>query len=206
MFCGCIADIICPKFSIQDSIIQLHHVIELLTELDNKYERDIEEKRSEIKELCKNKQGNKNKKIYLIKTIKLIEFHRHSIQKRMIACQSKQYHLESLNIARIQLNALNATSKTFKKFMKENDINKIEQLQENFSEMIEGAIEIDDIIMENTSNISFDDIDIESELKRITHDDYHLLPNVPVHVPVLKEIQLTERVNSSSALLNADGD
>lgn len=204
MFCGCIKDIFCPEFSIQDSIVQLNNVIDLLTELDNKYERDIEEKRLEIKELCKLKQNNKNKKLFLIKTIKLIEFHRHSIQKRMISCQSKQYHLESLNIAKIQLNALKTTSKTFKKFMKENDVNKIEQLQESFSEMIEGVMEIDDIILEDTNHITFDDIDLETELQRITHDDYHLLPTVPTHLPDHKEIELSERVNSSSALLSSE--
>ena len=61
MFCGCIKDIFCPEFSIQDSIIQLNNVLELLTELDNKYEKEIDIKRTEIKNLCK-KTNNKNTK------------------------------------------------------------------------------------------------------------------------------------------------
>ena len=149
MFCGCIKDIFCPEFSIQDSIIQLNNVLELLTELDNKYEKEIDIKRTEIKNLCKKTNNKNTKKLFLIKTIKLIEHQRYSIQKRMIACQSKQYQLESLNIAKIQINALKTSSHTFKKFMKDNDINKIEKLQDDFSDLIEQVIEINDIIKES---------------------------------------------------------
>ena len=132
MFCGCVKDIFCPKFSIQDSIIQLNNVLKLLEELDQKYEREIEQRRIEIKKLCKSKQNNKSKKIFLIKTIKIIETQRNSIQRRMISCQSKQYQLESLNISKMQLTALKTSSQTFNKFIKDNDVNKIEQLQDDF--------------------------------------------------------------------------
>ncbi len=203
MFCGCIKDIFCPEFSIQDSIIQLNNVLELLTELDNKYEKEIDIKRTEIKNLCKKNNNKNTKKLFLIKTIKLIEYQRHSIQKRMIACQSKQYQLESLNIAKIQINALKTSSHTFKKFMKDNDINKIEKLQDDFSDLIEQVIEINDIIKDNPSavDLNLDDIDIDYELKRLTHEDYHLLPTVPTNSLVSKEIELTEHVDSSSPLL-----
>ena len=202
MFCGCIKDIFCPEFSIQDSIIQLNNVLNLLDELDQKYDREIEHRRTEIKNLCKTKQNNKSKKIFLIKTIKIIENQRVSIQKRMIACQSKQYQLESLNISKMQLSALKTSSQTFRKFIKENDVNKIEKLQDDFAEMVEQVMEMGDIIKEDpTISISLDDIDIDYELKRITHDDYHMLPVPPTNLPLKKEIELSERVNSSSSLL-----
>ena len=73
MFCGCIKDIFCPEFSIQDSIIQLNNVLELLTELDNKYEKEIDIKRTEIKNLCKKTNNKNTKKLLFINRLKSIK-------------------------------------------------------------------------------------------------------------------------------------
>ena len=50
----------------------------------------------------------------------------------------------------------------------------------------------------NSTQLEFD---IDFELKRLTHEDYHLLPTVPTNPLVSKEIELTEHVDSSSPLL-----
>ena len=49
-----------------------------------------------------------------------------------------------------------------------------------FSDMVEQVMEMSDIIREDpTPDMYLEDIDIEYELNRITHDDYHLLPIPP---------------------------
>ena len=48
----------------------------------------------------------------------------------------KRYHLESLNVTKMQVKAIKTTTLAFSSFLKQNDIERVEALQDNITDMI----------------------------------------------------------------------
>jgi hypothetical protein len=96
-----------------------------------------------------------------MRTIHIIRHHKEQLEKRMTACLSKRYQLESLNVTQMHLQAIQTTSATFEQFLKENDIDRVSQIQDTLTEMIEDACEITEIV--STIPLDIDEDDIEND-------------------------------------------
>ena len=167
------------SISIQEAVIQLKEVCSMQQELINKYDNEI----LVVKRQCRNAIDNnvaKHEKLYYIKKIKIIQFHQSSLRKRLLACTEKQYHLESLQLTVAHLNAIKGATYSMRHFMKESDVSKVEELQENMSDLISDACEIQNIVSEDINqDHDWDDSDLERELEELTNDDT-LWPEVPL--------------------------
>ena len=152
--------------TISECIIQLKEVILLLEELDRKYNNDINTLKNEIRHA-----SNKKTKIFKLKKIKLLDYHKTTIQKRVLSCHEKQYYLENLKIASAHIDVLKKSTATFKTYMKQNDIDKIEQIQDDFSDLVEKSIEIQNIVTEAIPSYDLpDDEELEKELETMSFD------------------------------------
>ena len=113
------------------------------------------------------------------------------LEKRLTACLNKRYHLESLNVTKMHIEAVRMTSNTFSKFIQEHDIERVEELKETLSTMIEDACEINDTLTESTGPYQVDTEDIEDEYKQMQLQIQ--LPVVPTLMPgQWTQIELTE--------------
>ena len=110
---------------IVESIQSLQNVEQTLQCLIDKYQKQIDEQRSEAKK----KMNCKSESIRHVKRILLIRHHQKQLENRMLSLLNKRYTLESLNVTKMHLNAIKLTTKTFKQFLKANDIDKVEDMQ-----------------------------------------------------------------------------
>jgi charged multivesicular body protein 5 len=166
------------KLSIQETVIKLKEVCHMQEELIQKYENQI----NVVKRTCIQKK-TKQEKLFYMKKIKIIQYHRDSMRKRLLACTEKQYHLESIQLTVAHLDAIKVATTTLKNFMKDTDVQKVEELQENMSDLIADACEIQNIVSEDINqDHSWSDEELEKELKLLDHDDT-LFPEVPLHTP-----------------------
>ena len=67
----------------------------------------------------------------------------------------------------MHIEAVRMTSNTFSKFIQEHDIERVEELKETLSTMIEDACEINDTLTESTGPYQVDTEDIEDEYKQM---------------------------------------
>ncbi len=168
--------------TILECIHQLKEVILLLEELDRKYNNDIKDLKIEIKNT-----EDKKTKIFKFKKIKLLEYHKSTIQKRVLSCQEKQYYLENLKIASVHIDILKKSTATFKTYMRQNDVDKIEQIQDDFADLVDKSIEIQNIVTETIPSYDLpDDDELEKELETMMVT----LPSVPTDT-----IKLTENID-----------
>jgi hypothetical protein len=140
-----------------ECVQELHRVETTLGHLVDKYEQQIQEQRREARA----KMNNKNNCLRHMRTIHIIRHHKEQLEKRMTACLSKRYQLESLNVTQMHLQAIQTTSATFEQFLKENDIDRVSQIQDTLTEMIEDACEITEIV--STIPLDIDEDDIEND-------------------------------------------
>ena len=178
-----------PKQSnnVVDCIQQMQKVEKTLSLLIRKYDQQIREQRHHARK----KMYIKSECIVHIKTIMVIKHHKSKLEKRLTACLNKRYHLESLNVTKMHIEAVRQTSNTFSKFIQEHDIERVEELKETLSTMIEDACEINDTLTESTGPYQVDTEDIEDEYKQMQLQIQ--LPVVPTLMPgQWTQIELTE--------------
>jgi hypothetical protein len=154
-----------------ECIQQMQQVENTLARLIDKYEMQIAQQKLQ----ARRKLNRKDDCIRHVKTIHIIRHHKQKLENRLTACLNKRYHLESLNVTKMHIDAVKTTSKTFQHFLKQNDIQKVEELQETLTEMIDDACEINETLTTDNSHFAVDDSEIE--------DEYNLL---------CSEIQLPE--------------
>jgi len=91
----------------------------------------------------------------------------------------------------MHIEAVRMTSNTFSKFIQEHDIERVEELKETLSTMIDDACEINDTLTESTGPYQVDTGDIEDEYKQMQLQIQ--LPAVPTSMPAQwTQIELTE--------------
>lgn len=140
-----------------ECVQQLQQVETTLEHLIDKYELQIKEQKREARA----KMNEKNNCLRHMKTIHIIRHHKQQLEKRMTACQSKRYQLESLNVTQMHIQAIQTTTATFEHFLRENDVDRVSQIQDTLTEMIEDACEITDMV--STTPVDIDDDDIEQD-------------------------------------------
>lgn len=154
-----------------ECIQQLQRVEKTLQNLINKYAKQIKEQQT----MARSKMYDKTECIQHIRKIKLIQYHRENLDKRLTNCMAKRYQLESLNVTKMHIDAVKQTSHTFSIFLNNNDVEKVARIQDTLSGMIEDACEINEVL--NESTIDVDDSEIEEEYETLCA---HIqLPTVP---------------------------
>ena len=187
--------------SIQDSVIKLKEVCDMQQQLIQKYDKEI----NIVKRKCKiaiDNKASKAEKLYYIKKIKIIQYHQESLRKRLLACTEKQYHLESMQITVSHIDAIKSATGTLKHFMKETDVQKVEELQENMSELIAEACEIQNIVSEDINqDHSWTEEELEKELEDLNHDD-SLFSEVSLDTPTPSIDIENDDIDVSTPLMN----
>lgn len=117
-----------------------------------------------------------------MRAMHLIRHHKQNMEKRLTACMNKRYELETLNITKMHIKAVQSTTRTYRQFLDENDIEKVERLQDTLAEMIEDACEINQLQLSNTPTaFEVDEDEIEREYDTICAEIQ--LPIPPIEFP-----------------------
>lgn len=191
--------------SIQDSVIKLKEVCNMQQQLIQKYDKEIYIVKRKCKMAIDNK-ATKTEKLYYIKKIKIIQYHQESLRKRLLACTEKQYHLESMQITVSHIDAIKSATGTLKHFMKETDVQKVEELQENMSELIAEACEIQNIVSEDINqDHSWTEEELEKELEDLNHDE-SLFSEVSLDTPTPSIDIENDDTDVSTPLMNTQQD
>lgn len=167
----------CPtSVKILDCIHQLQDVETTLHQLIQRYESQIlQEKRKILPKL-----RDKSSCIVHLRKIHIIKHHKQNLELRLTSCMQKRYHLESLNVTKMQLKATRTTASTFHQFLKQHDIEKVEELQENITDMIDKACEINEVLSREDTFTTLDETELEEEYQQLVSKSIEFdLPQVP---------------------------
>ena len=151
------------KTHVVDCIQQMQKVEKTLSLLINKYEKQIRDQRQQARQKLNRKNDCKRH----VRTIMIIKHHKQKLEDRYTACMNKRYHLESLNVTKMHMDAVKLTGQTFSQFLKENDIQRVEELTNSLADMIDDACEINDTLAQNTGPYEADDDEIEEEYQQM---------------------------------------
>ena len=154
-----------------ECIQQLQRVEKTLQHLINKYAKQIKEQKT----MARSKMYDKTECIQHIRKIKLIQYHRENLDKRLTNCMAKRYQLESLNVTKMHIDAVKQTSQTFRIFLNNNDVDKVARIQDTLCGMIEDACEINEVL--NETDVDVDESEIEEEYETLCSELQ--LPTVP---------------------------
>lgn len=187
-----------PAPTIMECMQSLKDVERTLTIMDEKYTKDIANLRDELKRDIRSGQPKRHCMCKL-RRIKLFEKNHQGYQMRLEACISKRLQLESLQVTRQHVDAIKQTTRTFKQYLRENDISKITEIQDSVNDMIEQAMEIQEVLGEE-SPLLVDDADLEEEFEKLLVETERN-PRAP---EVVELIALPVVTNTSTSPRNHD--
>jgi hypothetical protein len=167
-----------------ECIQQLQRVEKTLQNLINKYAKQIKEQKT----MARGKMYDKTECLQHIRKIKLIQYHRENLDKRLTNCMSKRYQLESLNVTKMHIDAVKQTSQTFRIFLNNNDVEKVARMQDTLCGMIEDACEINEVL--NETNVDVDESEIEEEYETLCSEIQ--LPAVPTEPLRYESIEMKD--------------
>ena len=107
-----------PKsVKILDCIHQLQDVEETLQQLIRKYDMQIDKHKRQVLAKIHDKQAC----LIHLRTIRIIKHHKMNLERRLTGCMNKRYHLESLNVTKMHIQAVKTTTHVFKTFLQQHD-------------------------------------------------------------------------------------
>ena len=161
--------------SVEKAIKEMRQVEAVLQDMIHKYERIKTETKVRFAE-----EPIKRRKLMHLKRIKTLEHHIVQCEAKLIACVNKQYALEQLEVAKMQIEAIKSSTSIFKSFSKYNPIHKIEDLQETMEERLEDLTDISELL--TTGTVEFDEEELMAELNDIEGEQIEEdLPEVPTN-------------------------
>ena len=151
----------------------MRQVEAVLQEMIYKYERIKTETKVRFTE-----EPTKRRKLMHLKRMKTLDHHIVQCEAKLIACVNKQYALEQLEVAKMQIEAIKSSTSIFKSFSKYNPIHKIEDLQETMEERLEDLTDISELL--TTGTVEFDEDELLAELNDIEGEQIEEdLPEAP---------------------------
>ena len=163
-----------PKVApVVECIQELQRVERMLQQLIDKYSGQIREHRK----LARAKMYNKPDAMQHIRTVNIIRKHKEKLMHRLTSCIAKRYQLESLNVTQMHIEAVRLTSSTFRTFLQQNDVERVAQLQDTLSGMIDDACEINEVLQQPLGPDTIDEDELEDEYEALCTDIQ--LPAVP---------------------------
>lgn len=168
-----------------ECIQQLQEVETTLGHLLDKYEKQIREHRLQ----ARSKMNVKSECMRHMRTTRVIRHHKEQLEKRLLACMTKRYQLEALNVTKMHLKAIQNTTSTFEHFLKENQVERVTAIQDKLTEMIEDACEISEVISQEPLDI--DDEDIEEDYQTMVAElQFPTVPTTPLGGTETKNMEL----------------
>lgn len=160
----------------------MRQVEAVLQEMIHKYERIKTETKVRFSE-----EPNKRRKLMHLKRMKTLDHHIVQCEAKLIACVNKQYALEQLEVAKMQIEAIKSSTSIFKSFSKYNPIHKIEDLQESMEEKLEDLADLSDLLTSGT--VEFDEDELLSELNDIEGEQIvEEMPEAPTNAPAAPRV------------------
>lgn len=180
-----------------ECIQELQKVERTLQNLIDKYSKQIREQ----KRMARAKMYDKPDAMQHIRTIKIIHLHKQRMVDRLTNCIAKKYHLESLNVTKMHIEAVKNTTTTFKQFLQQHDVDRVARLQDTLTEMIEDACEIDEILQQPVSADAVNDDELEEEYQALCEEiQMPELPKAP-RGKILETKSLLNRENEFEMVL-----
>ena len=162
-------------------LLELQGVRKLVQQLQDKYEKQKTLLDQDIQRGIKMKES----KIILINKLKrkkILDHYMSICSKRIEVLIHKEYAVEQLNITAMQIEALKNTVNVFKHFNKNNNVDKIEELQETLQELTDDVTDINGLL-ESQPTLEFDENELEDELKQLEQPE--ITPLSTVSFPVV---------------------
>lgn len=176
--------------TLKRALHDLRAVEAMLGEMVKKYEYLRRETIADIRD-CK----TKNKKILLMKRVKVLDAHINQCSQKQCACMNKQYSLEQLEITKLQVEAIRGAASIFDRYVRYNPVENIDALQAKMEELTEDLSDISDILQ--TPVIEFDEDQLLAEFEEECMEEE--LPEVPRTPLKERNHSKNERVLDSSS-------
>lgn len=175
------------QVSIVDTIHRLREVEVLFKEKIVKCEKDIATINNSIR-VCVERKSKMHAKILLRKR-KIVEHDISNTCDQILALQKRISTLENLKLTKMQIDGVSLATRALSKFVSKNNIDRIEKLQDDMSDLADQLCDINQCFM-------VDDVDVdESELE----EEYKLLETEVLNLPEAPTdiiIQVPEQVES----------
>lgn len=145
----------------------------LLNEMVSKYDRQRIKIDDEIRDGLRRKD-DRSILLQKLKQKKIVIHYMGKTRERINVIMKKRYEIEQLNLTRMQLQALRETASIFKDFNKQNNIDKIEELNDTMEELTQQVLDINETLgSEPLINIDEDELLAELE-------SFETLPDNPI--------------------------
>lgn len=179
----------------EQCIRRLSETENILRKLMARYSREALEARQQAHACAREK--DKIQAMSFLRKARMLDHQATSLALRVSAVEAKRLSIEQLGALGMQVDSMSETSKTFKRFLKKHDIDKIEKLKDDLSDMITETCDISDSLSEELPLMQFDDDDLEKELHALLLVD-DLKNTYPAHFMDLP-VAPTEESNGESA-------
>lgn len=117
-----------------------------------------------------------------LRRCKMLQSQMANISARRSVCEQKRFAIEQINSVNMQVSAMQSTAKTFKVFLKQNDLDRIQDLQETLQQAIIDTCDINEALSEELPLLnSYDEGDLEDELNSLmlTSEIQRSFPTTP---------------------------
>ena len=149
----------------QQCIQRLCETENILRKLMARYSREALEARQKAHACARN--HDKIQAMSYLKKARMLDHQAASLALRVSAVEAKRLSIEQLGALGMQVESMSETSKTFKSFLKTHQIDRIEKLKDELSDMITETCDIGDTLSEELPLMQFDDDDLEKELNTL---------------------------------------
>ena len=189
----------------QQCIQRLCETENILRKLMARYSREALEARQKAHACARN--HDKIQAMSYLKKARMLDHQAASLALRVSAVEAKRLSIEQLGALGMQVESMSETSKTFKSFLKTHQIDRIEKLKDELSDMITETCDIGDTLSEELPLMQFDDDDLEKELNTLllvddiknTYPAHFIeLPEAPASKNISKEVDSIDKKMLSS--------
>lgn len=178
-----------PKVApVVECIQELQRVEKTLQQLIDKYSKQIQEHTR----MARAKMYHKPDALQHIRTIRIIRIHKQKMMVRLTNCIAKRYQLESLNVTKMHIEAVKLTTSTFHNFLQHNDVERVAQLQDTLTDMIEDACEINQVLQQPLGPDTIDENELEEEYESMCNAIQ--LPVAPSEPPAVMSVEAMEMI------------
>jgi hypothetical protein len=184
----------CPaSIKILDCIYQLQEVENTLQQLIHRYEAQILQQKKQIMARIHDKPSC----LVHLRTVCIIKHHKHQLELKLTGCMQKRYHLK------MHIEAVKTTTFAFRTFLQQHSVERVEALQENITEMIDHACEINEALSQDVGDLDLNEEELEDEYNQLiaqpdkSGEIYPTLPEVPTTNPRARLLSQPSQTSAS---------
>jgi len=157
----------CSTSEVTDAIIKLRDSIEIIDKKIAANEKRVLALEAEARECVK--AGNKPKAMAILKKKKLLSDSNVSLESQKMNLELQCMEIENLNMNKEIINSFQTSTNLIKKFHKANDIDKVEDMMDNFAENMDELRQVTAAL--SRPIIAIDEDELASELDGLMQED-----------------------------------